>query len=94
MISKEHYSYPTLSRRMHTLAATDKLRTETSMRKRHIQKGFGRGPTIITFFLVVTGAVVAVVAALIRGITIVAVGFTVMFAAIWMLSKRKTIRKM
>ncbi len=64
------------------------------MRKHHIQMGVGTSLTIITFFLVITGAIVAIVAALIRDVTIVAVGFSAMFAAIWMLSKRKPIRKM
>ncbi len=94
VISKEHYSYPALSRCMHTLVAPDKLRKETSMRNRHIQKGFGIGPTIMTFFLAVTGAVVSIFCAFISDLTIVAAGFSVMFAAIWMLSKRKPIRKL
>ncbi len=63
------------------------------MRKGSIIKKFGVSCTIITYVLAATGAVVAVIGAFTKDVTIVGAGFSAMCAAIWMLWKNIPIKK-
>ncbi|MCP4612625.1 MAG: hypothetical protein GY845_28330 [Planctomycetes bacterium] len=64
------------------------------MRYNNLSRGFGICCIIISFFIAITGAVVAVVGAFIPEATIVAIGFSAMLTAIWMLSQKKAVKKL